>query len=635
MHARNRTWPLGSDPAERCRQRTLPVEGGDGSTLSLDFTTGVLDPRLTFTRLGNATFINSSGLVEIAGANMFRNSVLDGGGGLNTPPTSWNNAVLGATYTVANNEVKIETNAGGTARAYMFANYFGSSASGLRYTIQFVVTGRTGSAYRLDELVGLPSNPPVSGTEQWFVNGISRLNSSTAWGIGDTITYSAVTTGGSSFFPSIGCGIFNPLGSPTSVTITRPQMNLGSTASAYYANSSTSAGYHDVPRFDYDPSSIGTPRGLLIEASAINLLNYSEQFEQTSYWTSNLSGVTWPRATVVADSTTAPDGNNTADTFEEIASTTGTHRCRSNSVTKTANAVMTMSIFVKNKDRGFFGLRFSNSGETNGCHLGFELSGNGTVGTGVVFGSGYGTPTGTITPVGTSGWYRVTMTASTDSTTSFQTYLQLQDSINNQSYTSGATALGVYVWGAQLEAGSGASSYIPTGASQGNRAADNCVTAIGNLTGFNANQGTIYESWRDNTASDAISVPIPVQEWAFAFGTSGANGCGVFVSNAASGTFGLSGGISNTGDAGPAGTYVIQGVNKAAIAINVATTSLRLSANGSAVSAGTNIAGYNGAQTFALGQRNNNTRYLNGWISQFKYWPYVLPDAQLTTLTTL
>ena len=68
MHARNRTWLLGSDPVERCRQRTLPVEGGDGSTLSLDFTTGVLDPRLTFTRSTTATYINSQGYVTTMAA---------------------------------------------------------------------------------------------------------------------------------------------------------------------------------------------------------------------------------------------------------------------------------------------------------------------------------------------------------------------------------------------------------------------------------------------------------------------------------------------------------------------------------------------------------------------------------------
>ena len=45
---------------------------GDGSTLNLDFTTmgGVLDPRLTFSRASTATFVNSSGYVDHAGANL-------------------------------------------------------------------------------------------------------------------------------------------------------------------------------------------------------------------------------------------------------------------------------------------------------------------------------------------------------------------------------------------------------------------------------------------------------------------------------------------------------------------------------------------------------------------------------------
>ena len=43
---------------------------GDGSTLTLDFTTGQLDPRLTFTRASTvATFINASGLVATATTN--------------------------------------------------------------------------------------------------------------------------------------------------------------------------------------------------------------------------------------------------------------------------------------------------------------------------------------------------------------------------------------------------------------------------------------------------------------------------------------------------------------------------------------------------------------------------------------
>jgi hypothetical protein len=76
----------------------MPVEGGDGSTLSLDFTTGVLDPRLTFTRGGNATFINSSGLVEWAAANMFANSAWNDA---TATPSGWSAFGLSATATVA------------------------------------------------------------------------------------------------------------------------------------------------------------------------------------------------------------------------------------------------------------------------------------------------------------------------------------------------------------------------------------------------------------------------------------------------------------------------------------------------------------------------------------------------------
>lgn len=48
------------------------TKDGDGSTLTLDFTQGILDSRLTFTRASTATFINSSGLVESASNNVAR-----------------------------------------------------------------------------------------------------------------------------------------------------------------------------------------------------------------------------------------------------------------------------------------------------------------------------------------------------------------------------------------------------------------------------------------------------------------------------------------------------------------------------------------------------------------------------------
>ena len=45
---------------------------GDGSTLSLDFTTGTLDPALTFTRASSGTYIGADGLVKTASTNVAR-----------------------------------------------------------------------------------------------------------------------------------------------------------------------------------------------------------------------------------------------------------------------------------------------------------------------------------------------------------------------------------------------------------------------------------------------------------------------------------------------------------------------------------------------------------------------------------
>ena len=72
---------------------------GDGSTLSLDFTAmgGVLDPRLTFSRASNATFVNSQGYVRYAGANMFPNSAFNDA---NPTPSGWNAFQLRATATI-------------------------------------------------------------------------------------------------------------------------------------------------------------------------------------------------------------------------------------------------------------------------------------------------------------------------------------------------------------------------------------------------------------------------------------------------------------------------------------------------------------------------------------------------------
>jgi len=193
-----------------------------------------------------------------------------------------------------------------------------------------------------------------------------------------------------------------------------------------------------VPRFDHNPTT-GEALGLLIEEQRTNLFVRSEEFDVTANWTpSNL--------TVTANTDTAPNGTLSADTLTATAANAVIQQAAS----VTNAAVYTYTVWIKRK-----------------------------TGTGVVSLSDLN---GNYVPVTVDAtWTRFSLTSTAASTTG-RGYIRLT--------TSGDE---VYVWGAQLEAGSFATSYIPTVASQVTRSAD-----VASMTGtafsswYNQNEGTLY-----------------------------------------------------------------------------------------------------------------------------------------------
>ena len=90
-----------------------------------------------------------------------------------------------------------------------------------------------------------------------------------------------------------------------------------------------------------------------------------------------------------------------------------------------------------------------------------------------------GSPNSTITNY-SNGWYRISITSTTTITSIY--YIQLID--NNTTAYTGDGYSSIYIWGAQVEAGSFATSYIKTTGASATRSADNA-----SITGEN------FSSW--------------------------------------------------------------------------------------------------------------------------------------------
>lgn len=237
----------------------------------------------------------------------------------------------------------------------------------------------------------------------------------------------------------------------------------------------------NAARFDHDPATLAA-KGLLIEEQRTNLLLRSEEFDNAS-WTKS-------RTTVTANATTSPDGTVDADKLVEDTTASSTHRIFQQVSKAASSLTLTFSVYLKASERTLARLRVTDNIEAVFASIDIDLAA-GTIGTALVAGgSSISSPSATILPAG-NGWYRVTLTATLDATiTTMGAFVFLRDGAGNISYTGDGTS-GIFVWGAQLEADSFATSYIPTGASQVTRTADQASIVAPNFAPwYNQSEGT-------------------------------------------------------------------------------------------------------------------------------------------------
>jgi hypothetical protein len=200
-----------------------------------------------------------------------------------------------------------------------------------------------------------------------------------------------------------------------------------------------SKSFSDIVNFSRTSNATVTNSAGTIGYAPHNLLASSEQFNNASWTKSGLS--------ITANSIVAPDGTTTADTLTSTTSTAGSTGVYQ-SATFTAGS--TLTFYAKAGTANFIGATFGGVG----CYANFNL------GTGAVA-SSTGC-TASIVLVG-SGWYRcVIANSAINGTLPIITGKDADPSASpwtNGVWTSGNT---VYLWGAQLELNSTATTYNPT-----------------------------------------------------------------------------------------------------------------------------------------------------------------------------
>jgi hypothetical protein len=441
-----------------------------------------------------------------------------------------------------------------------------------------------------------PTNVIASGSVNvgngWWRVWMTYTTTTTTTSYPQVSLFSSATTGNYTGDGNSGVYIYGAmLSNSASLDPYVPTPGAAPSSTAYYG-----------PRFDYDPVTL-LPRGLLVEEARTNLLLRSQEFDNAAYTNSNV--------TVTANAIAAPDGTTTADLLA-AASTASVNLQQSSAVAATS---ATYSIFVKKGSGATQANAFRLRNTTTATTL-VEVTIN--YDTGVltyVTGS-----TGATSVNFGNGWWRVVLTATTGITSG--------DTIRCDQCFVGASTVGhsAYVWGAQLEAGAFATSYIPTIASTVTRSAD-----VATIT------GSLFSQWYNQSEGAFIG-----EASFFGLGQNPSNG----LLSASNNTFSESISVFRTGTANNISTDIIDnsvtqasfvvamGVQPVKAAITYALNNSNFALNGTAQTTDTSCTTPSPDRLFIGSIYSGGSFLTNGHIRSIRYVPVRAADFQLQQVTT-
>lgn len=371
------------------------------------------------------------------------------------------------------------------------------------------------------------------------------------------------------------------------------------------------------PRITYDPLT-GKCLGLLIEEARTNLLIYSEQFDNAA-WAQNAVADT----DVTPNAAIAPDGTLTADKLYEATTTSSTHSVYQDK-TSPPSTVHSVSLYAKAGERQYFSIRFHNTVTLSSyCSGAFDLVG------GTCSVNNYGNATGataTITHVG-NGWYRCTLSGTPDTSgTSVRVSIGLSQTLGGTWLYSGTVGSGIYIWGAQVEAGAFPTSYIPTTSAAATRAADNASMSGANFSSwYRQDEGTLladFSTLFDTAATRAVVI-----------GTS-TDYIGLLTSSGSNGPYAVIV-LGNVGQANLPTSGVTATANtryKLCIGYALNNSVGSLNGNTPVVDSSCSIPT---VSVMYIGQDASGGNQMNGIISRITYYPNRLTDTQIKALSAV
>jgi hypothetical protein len=444
---------------------------------------------MSVTRATTATRVNSAGLVELVPYNLLQYSNTFG----NAYWTKYQSSVTGG-----------QSGYDGSTNAFLLADNGANDVHILQPN--FTTSGQhTISIYA------------KANSLNWiWLRGVQSSANVRAWFNLSTGTIGTVETNGTANIESVGNGWYrcsltianhqsgfefyygvananattNYVGSGQSIFVQDAQLVEGSTAKDYQKTETRL----NIPRLDY---SNGTCPSLLVEPQRTNLLTYSSSFDNGAWTKSN--------TTATANTIISPSGIQDADSVAETTAT-NSHELSSNAITFSASTKYTATLYAKwdSACTRNIHIRFGNCPSVN-IGASFDKNGNFVNYTG---GSNGTLDSYSATDVG-NGWWKFVITITTAAVSSSGQGLYVYYMDGTTLFYTGNTSQVINFWGAQLEAGSYATSYIPTTSASVTRNADVISkTGISSLIG--QTEGTLFlDFYYDGTTNNHMIINDP------------------------------------------------------------------------------------------------------------------------------